>query len=44
VPTSIPGAKTRAAGQPDDSVLVPLKEFLRSHPNENVVVEWRVTE
>jgi hypothetical protein len=44
LPTSSPGVKTRAAGQPDDSVLVPLKEFLRSHPNENVVVEWRVTE
>jgi hypothetical protein len=44
VPTSSPGAKTRAAGQPDDSVLVPLKEFLRNHPNETVVVEWRVTE
>jgi hypothetical protein len=44
VPAPSPGTKTRAAGQPDDSVLVPLKEFLLSHPNENVVVEWRITE
>jgi hypothetical protein len=34
----------RGAGAPDSAVLQPLTEFLRSHPDENVVVEWRVTE
>jgi hypothetical protein len=39
-----PDTRTRAAGQPDSSVLVPLTEFLRSHPNQNIIVEWRVKE
>jgi hypothetical protein len=44
VPPSSPDTRTRAVGQPDSSVLVPLTEFLRSHPNQNIVVEWRVKE
>lgn len=44
VPPRTPGTGTRAAGAPDSVVLQPLTEFLRNHPDENVVVEWRVTE
>ena len=38
------GTGTRATGTSDSSVLEPLTEFLRSHQDQNVVVEWRVTE
>lgn len=36
------GSATRAAGSNESSVLTPLAEFLRAHPDQAVVVEWRV--
>ena len=38
------GGGIRAKGAPDAAVLSELGEFLRGHPNERVVVEWRVVE
>ena len=43
-PTPFRGTGTRAAGTSDSSVLEPLTEFLRNHQDQDVVVEWRVTE
>jgi hypothetical protein len=43
-PPAPPGTGMRGAGAPDSDVLQPLTEFLRSHTDEAVVVEWRVTE
>jgi hypothetical protein len=43
-PTRFRDTRTRAVGASDSSVLEPLTEFLRNHPDQNVVVEWRVTE
>ena len=42
--TSSPWAETRSAGRAGLFCARPVGEFLRSHPDENVVVEWRVTE
>jgi hypothetical protein len=43
-PVAPSGGGTRAKGAPDAAVLSELGEFLRGHPNERVVVEWRVVE
>jgi hypothetical protein len=43
-PTPFRGTGIRVVGSSDSSILEPLTEFLRNHPDENVVVEWRVTE
>ena len=40
--TTFNGTGTRTKGAPDSAVLAPLTEFLRAHPDEQVVVEWRI--
>jgi hypothetical protein len=44
LPTGRAGRATRAKGAPANGVLGPLREFLDSHPDDQVVVEWRVQE
>ena len=38
------GRATRARGAPASDVLEPLAEFLETHRDQRVVVEWRVQE
>jgi hypothetical protein len=43
-PTAARGSGTRSAGESDSDIITPLTEFLRAHPGQEVVAEWRVVE